>query len=74
MVSRAKSKWYKQKKSQEIGINFTITDCSNFDERCSGVILCLSYFITTVTSGKFDIQKDYIDIQICTLGESKCIK
>ena len=23
-------------KSQEIGIKFTVTDCSNFDERCSG--------------------------------------
>ena len=33
-----------------IGIKFTITDCSNFDKRCSGLILCLSYSITTVIS------------------------
>ena len=45
IVSRAQSKWDKLKKSQEIGIEFTITDCSNFDKRCSGA---LSYFVTTV--------------------------
>ena len=28
-------------KGQEIGIKFTITDCSNFDKRCSGAHFCV---------------------------------
>ena len=48
IVSRAKSKWYKPKKSQEIGIKFTTIDCSNLDN-VQVIILCLSYFITTRT-------------------------
>ena len=37
IVSIVKIKWlFKPKKSQEIGIKFTSTDCSNFDKRCSG--------------------------------------
>ena len=44
-------------KSQEIGIKFTITDCSNFDKGCSGAHLCLSYFITTVIKIKKKCEK-----------------
>ena len=37
---RAKSKGYEPKKSQEIDINFTITDCSNFEKRHCKKIVC----------------------------------
>ena len=37
-------------KSQEIGIKFTITDCSNFDKRCSGarIVSSLFYYYCTI--------------------------
>ena len=38
----------KTQKSQEINIKFTITDCSNFDKRCSGAhfVSLLLYYLT----------------------------
>ena len=50
IVCKAKNKWYKPKKSQEIGIKLTITDCSNFENRCSGAhfVSFLSYYNCTL--------------------------
>ena len=49
-------------KSQEIGIRFTITDCSNFDKQSSSAHFCLSYFITTVMKWAIkEFQNEIID-------------
>ena len=71
IVSREKSKWYKPKKSQEIGIKFTITDRSNFDKGCPGdhfvfLILLLLYILETLLLSTYCRQKVYFILKNCT--------
>ena len=62
MVSRAKSNWYKPLKSQEISIKFTVTDCFNFEKRCSGAhfVSFLFYYYCNY------VQNMYLKDDVCT--------
>ena len=48
IVSRAKSKWYKPKKVQKLALNSQLLAVQILTNDVQVLILCLSYFITTV--------------------------
>ena len=52
MVSRAESKWYKPKKVKKLTSNSQLLTVQILTNGIQVLILCLSYFITTV-SGSF---------------------
>ena len=50
MVSRAKSKWYKPKTITKLALNSQLLTAQILTNDVHVLILCLSYFITTVIS------------------------
>ena len=48
IVSSAKSKWYKPKKVKKLALNSTLLTVQTLTNDVQVLILCLSYFITTV--------------------------
>ena len=48
IVSRAKSKWYKPKKFKKLALNSQLLTVQILTNDVQVLILCLSYFITTV--------------------------
>ena len=53
IVSRAKSKWYKPKKVKKLALNSQLLTVQILTNDVQVLILCLSYFITTVTELAF---------------------
>ena len=53
IVSRAKSKWYKPKKVKKLALNSQLTEILTNDVQV--LILCHSYFITTVIASMSSI-------------------
>ena len=51
IVSRAKSKWYKPKKVKILVLNSQLLTVQILTNDVRVLILCCSYFITTVNSG-----------------------
>ena len=49
IVSRAKSRWYKPKKVKKLALNSQLLTVQILTKDVQVPILCLSYFITTVT-------------------------
>ena len=52
IVSRAKSKWFKPKKVKKLALNSQLLTFQILTNDVQMLILCLSYFITTVTQSE----------------------
>ena len=52
IVFRAKIKWYKPKKFKKLALNSQLLTVQILTNDVQVLILCLSYFITTVTAHK----------------------
>ena len=62
IVSRAKSKWYKPKDVKKLALNSQLLSVQILTNDVHVLILCLSYFITTVSQ---KINKFVICIEKC---------
>ena len=66
IVSKAKSKWYKPKKVKKLSLNSQLLTVQILINDVQVLILCLSYFITTVFSvclTKYRIDIDSVRLQ-----------
>ena len=59
IVSRAKSKRYKPKKVEKLALNSQLLTVQILTKDVQVLILCLSYFITTVSKNKFSFRNDF---------------
>ena len=69
IVCRSKTKWYKLQTNKKLALNSQLQTTKTSDDQI--LILCLSYFITTVTESKNDwtffsvlMQSDWLNEQI----------